>query len=65
MSLAPAGRLIAFLEGGYDLQALALSAGAVVAGLAGLPFRPELPTSGGPGRAVVDAAFRARSETPM
>src|SRR5206468_8164855 len=28
------GRLLAFLEGGYDLQALALSAGAFVAGLA-------------------------------
>src|SRR3954453_4772099 len=35
------GRLSAFLEGGYDLQALALSAGAFVSGLAGLRFRPE------------------------
>lgn len=65
LGVVPPGRLLAFLEGGYDLQALALSAGAFVAGLAGLPFRPEPPTSGGPGRAVVDAAFRTRSQTPM
>src|SRR4029077_11013549 len=54
LGVAPAGRLIAFLEGGYDLQALALSAGAFVAGLAGSTFRPEPASSGGPGRAVVD-----------
>jgi acetoin utilization deacetylase AcuC-like enzyme len=65
LGVAPAGRVVAFLEGGYDLQALALSAGAFVATLAGLPFRPESPTSGGPGRAVVDAVFRNRSDTPM
>jgi acetoin utilization deacetylase AcuC-like enzyme len=65
LGVAPPGRLIAFLEGGYDLQALALSAGAFVAGLAGLRFRPEASTSGGPGRAVVDAAFRTRAEAPM
>jgi acetoin utilization deacetylase AcuC-like enzyme len=65
LGVAKPGRLLAFLEGGYDLQALALSSGAFVAGLAGLPFRPEPPTSGGPGRAVVDAAFRTRAETPM
>jgi acetoin utilization deacetylase AcuC-like enzyme len=48
--LAPApGRLIAFLEGGYDLHALSLSAGAAVAAMAGQSYRPELPTSGGPG----------------
>jgi acetoin utilization deacetylase AcuC-like enzyme len=65
LGVAPPGRLIAFLEGGYDLQALALSAGAFVAGLAGLAFRPEPSSSGGPGRPVVDAAFRSRAETPM
>ena len=65
LGVAAPGRLIAFLEGGYDLQALALSAGAFVAGLAGLTFRPEPASSGGPGRPVVDAAFRTRAETPM
>jgi acetoin utilization deacetylase AcuC-like enzyme len=65
LGAVPPGRVVAFLEGGYDLQALALSAGAFVAALAGLPFRPEPATSGGPGRAVVDAAFRLRSDLPM
>jgi acetoin utilization deacetylase AcuC-like enzyme len=60
LASVPAGHLLAFLEGGYDLQALALSAGAFVATLAGSDFRPEPSTSGGPGRAVVDAAVRQR-----
>ena len=65
LGLLPAARILAFLEGGYDLQALALSAGAFVAALADVQFRPEAPTSGGPGRSVVDAVFRNRSEAPM
>ena len=65
LGVVPKGRVLSFLEGGYDLQALALSAGAFVAALAGSDFRPEPSTSGGPGRAVVDAAFRSRRETPM
>jgi acetoin utilization deacetylase AcuC-like enzyme len=56
MALAPAGRRVAFLEGGYDLDALAASAGACVAALAGQSWRPEPPTSGGPGRDVVSLA---------
>ena len=56
MALAPAGRRIAFLEGGYDLEALAVSAGACVSALVGEPWRPEPPTSGGPGRDVVSRA---------
>ena len=55
-ALAPAGRRLAFLEGGYDLDALARSAGACVAALAGASYRPEAATSGGPGRSVVEAA---------
>jgi acetoin utilization deacetylase AcuC-like enzyme len=54
--LVPPGRRLAFLEGGYDLDALASSAGACVAALAGEVFRPEPSTSGGPGRRVVEAA---------
>lgn len=57
-ALVPRGRRIAFLEGGYDLQALADSAGATVAALAGETFRPERSSSGGPGRPVVEAARR-------
>ena len=56
MALVPAGRRLAFLEGGYDLEALAASAGACVAGLSGMSFRPEPASSGGPGAEVVQAA---------
>lgn len=55
---APAGRTVAFLEGGYDLTALGASAAACVGALAGVAYRPEPVTSGGPGGAVVDAAAR-------
>jgi acetoin utilization deacetylase AcuC-like enzyme len=55
------GRVIAFLEGGYDLDALAASAGATVAALAGERWMPEGPTSGGPGRDAVAAARSTRT----
>ena len=57
-SLVPPGRRLVVLEGGYDLDALAESAGACVAALAGGRYQPEAPTNGGPGRHVVDAARR-------
>lgn len=60
MSLVPAGHRLAFLEGGYDLEALAHSAGASVAGMAGVSYRPERSTSGGPGRSVVDEVAEQR-----
>jgi acetoin utilization deacetylase AcuC-like enzyme len=53
MALAPPGHRLAVLEGGYDLDALAASAGACVASLAGIRFRPEPATSGGPGHPIV------------
>jgi len=62
MALATPGRRLAVLEGGYDLDALADSAGACIASLAGLSHRPERPTSGGPGRTVVDAVRRLRKQ---
>jgi acetoin utilization deacetylase AcuC-like enzyme len=55
-ALVAPGRRVAFLEGGYDLDALAGSAAACVAALAGERLEPEPPTSGGPGRDVVRAA---------
>jgi acetoin utilization deacetylase AcuC-like enzyme len=62
MALAPtAGRLVCFLEGGYDLAALRASVHATVSTLAGGPVRPEASTSGGPGRDVVAAAARLLS----
>ncbi len=58
------GRLIAFLEGGYDLAALALSIGATVSALVGTSYRPEPATGGGPGRSAVEDAARARTHLP-
>ena len=58
--LVPAGRRIVFLEGGYDLEALAASTTAAVSALAGAPIWPETLTQGGGGREVVAAALKAR-----
>lgn len=56
-ALAPAGRCVAFLEGGYDLDAVEASVAAFVAALAGIHHRPsQQPTGGGPGADVVEAA---------
>jgi acetoin utilization deacetylase AcuC-like enzyme len=52
------GRLVLFLEGGYDLDALTTSVGASLGALLDLPYRPEEATSGGPGASAVDAARR-------
>jgi acetoin utilization deacetylase AcuC-like enzyme len=58
---APApGRLVLFLEGGYDLDALQTSVAATLGHLVGADPRTEAPTSGGPGRAQVDAAATRR-----
>jgi acetoin utilization deacetylase AcuC-like enzyme len=61
LALAPTGRRLLFLEGGYDLEALRDSTAAVLVALAGDRLRPEAPTSGGPGREVVDAAAVAHA----
>jgi acetoin utilization deacetylase AcuC-like enzyme len=64
-AFAPApGRLVAFLEGGYDLTALRDSVAATVGTLAGRPTRPEPATSGGPGARVVAAARELRHRAP-
>ena len=55
MELAPAGRHLVVLEGGYDLQALADSSAAAMAALMGIEHLPEKPSVGGPGRRVLDA----------
>lgn len=56
------GRRLLFLEGGYDLQALVDSAGAVAATAMGAAFRPEAPSSGGPGAAAVETARQIHLE---
>jgi acetoin utilization deacetylase AcuC-like enzyme len=55
-ALAPAGRRLVVLEGGYDLEALSDCTTACLTSLVGEPRRPEKVTNGGPGRNVVDAA---------
>jgi acetoin utilization deacetylase AcuC-like enzyme len=62
LALVPAGRRIVFLEGGYDLEALAGSAAACVAALLGQRLVPEPPTAGGPGRDAVAAAALVQAE---
>jgi acetoin utilization deacetylase AcuC-like enzyme len=52
------GRLVLFLEGGYDLDALRMSVGATLASLLGTSYRPERPSSGGPGYDMVEMARR-------
>jgi len=56
--LVPAGRRLVVLEGGYDLTALADSAGSCVAALAGEGVRSEAATNGGPGGKVVETVRR-------
>ncbi|MEY2468243.1 MAG: hypothetical protein QOF21_941 [Actinomycetota bacterium] len=56
------GRVVAFLEGGYDLKALMNSVAATVAALAGVPLASEPETHDGPGIAAVETARRARLE---
>lgn len=57
MEHVPAGRRLAMLEGGYDLDALSMSSAAVLGALAGQIVAPEAGTSGGPGH---DAVVRIR-----
>jgi acetoin utilization deacetylase AcuC-like enzyme len=64
LALVPsASGVVAFLEGGYDLQALHDSVGVTAAALAGLDAAsdpaPEPRSSGGPGHEAVLAALRA------
>ncbi len=54
LPLVPAGKRLLFLEGGYDLQALADCARAVAGAAVGQAIRPEETTGGGPGFDIVD-----------
>jgi acetoin utilization deacetylase AcuC-like enzyme len=55
LELAPRGRRLAVLEGGYDLDALRSSTSATLAALAGRQHVPESPTAGGPGAGTSEA----------
>ncbi len=56
LEIAPPGRRIAFLEGGYDLDALTETSAAVMATLVGEPLETEPQTTGGPGIDLIDMA---------
>ena len=59
-SYAPGpGRVVLFLEGGYDLRALRGSVEASLGALLGASGEPELPTNGGPG---TEAVARIKAE---
>lgn len=60
LSLAPASRTIAFLEGGYDAEALRLSSAATLGAMEGEKIHDEEPTSSGPGSEVVSLAGAAQ-----
>ncbi len=57
VSASKPGRRIAFLEGGYDLDALGASTAAATGALLGEEHAPEAQTNGGPGNHIVDAAI--------
>ena len=61
MAVAPPGRRLLYLEGGYDLQALRSSVASVLSVLVDDgAHRPEKPSSGGPGDDVWAAALKIR-----
>jgi acetoin utilization deacetylase AcuC-like enzyme len=63
---APApGRYAAFLEGGYDLDALQRSVAATASAMAGVAADTEPPTSGGPGLETVALVARLRAELDL
>jgi acetoin utilization deacetylase AcuC-like enzyme len=55
LELVPAPRRLAFLEGGYDLDALAASTASCLSAMAGTRLVPEPVTAGGPGRSIVQS----------
>ncbi|NHZ70904.1 MAG: histone deacetylase, partial [Proteobacteria bacterium] len=60
VSVVPSNRVVAFLEGGYDLDALSCGAAATVEGLVGVRHRPDWPTVlDGSARRVVDLAVES------
>ena len=56
------GRLVLFLEGGYDLAALRSSVAASLGRLVGAPATGEPPTTGGPGDGELEASMARRRQ---
>ncbi|MEX2627702.1 MAG: hypothetical protein WD225_12520, partial [Ilumatobacteraceae bacterium] len=55
-ALAPAGRTLVVLEGGYSPRALTRSVGATLAALVGVAYRPEAASTGEVGLPTITAA---------
>jgi acetoin utilization deacetylase AcuC-like enzyme len=62
VTLVPPGRRVLFLEGGYDLRALAESAGAAAAAAIGESYRPDAASEGDRGDEVVAAVVEQRHQ---
>jgi acetoin utilization deacetylase AcuC-like enzyme len=60
VELVDAPHRLAFLEGGYDLDALASSTASCLAALGGQRLVPEPVTAGGPGRSIVESRKRVQ-----
>ena len=60
LQLVEPGRRLVFLEGGYDLDAVANSAAATVGSLLGVRVHPEPPSAGGPGSSTVTRVAELR-----
>jgi acetoin utilization deacetylase AcuC-like enzyme len=63
LQFVPAGRVLAMLEGGYDLDALTASTRAVLGALAGEALSTEAASNGGPGADAVDAVREVWQQT--
>lgn len=61
--LVPDAKVLLFLEGGYDVDALAVSTAATLGALVGERYRPEPASAGGPGGEIVDSLARFWSRT--
>mgnify|MGYP006054726855 CR=1 FL=1 len=60
LQLVGPGRRLVFLEGGYDLEAIAESAAGTVGAMLGERIHPEAPSGGGPGGSVVSQVAEIR-----
>ncbi len=62
IQLVEPGRVLVYLEGGYDLTAVAESSAATVGALLGERLHPEKPTFGGPGSEAISTAEMLRRQ---
>lgn len=62
IQLVEPGRILVYLEGGYDLTAVAESTAATVGSLVGEHLHPEKPSAGGPGSEAISSAELLRRQ---